>query len=114
VLEEPIVDDFEGNVHEELRIDDIIQCEPNFVFDPENPKIIINALFSDVDAFRKALRHFSIKNEFEIRTVKSDKKRFIGECKYPSCPWRIRASILQDNKTMVCKHNFCIFIVTTI
>jgi MuDR family transposase len=110
VLEELIVDDVEGNVHEEPRIDDIVQCEANLVFDPENPKIEVNVLFPDVDAFRKALRHFAIKNEFEVRTVKSDKKRFIGECKHPNCLWRIRASILQDNKTfMVCKHNFCIF-----
>jgi hypothetical protein len=51
VLKEPIVNDVEGNVHEELRIDDIIQCESNFVFNPENSKIKINVLFPDVDAF---------------------------------------------------------------
>jgi hypothetical protein len=66
VLEEPIIDDVEGNVHEEPRIDDIVQCEANLVFDPENPKIKVNALFSDVDTFRKALRHFAIKRYYCI------------------------------------------------
>jgi MuDR family transposase len=54
-----------------------------------------NALFPDVNAFRNSLRHFAIKNEFEVSTVKSDKKRFIGKCKHSDCPCRIRASILQ-------------------
>jgi MuDR family transposase len=109
--EELVVDEVEGDIHEELRINDVVQCEPSFVFDPENPKIEVNALFPDVNTFRKALRHFAIKNEFEVRKVKSDRKRFIGECKHPSCPWRIRASILQDNKTfMVCIHLLVIII----
>jgi MuDR family transposase len=56
-------------------------------------QIEVNALFPNVNTFRKALRHFAIKNEFEVRTVKSDRKRFIGECKHPSYPWKIHASI---------------------
>jgi hypothetical protein len=57
-LEELVVDEVEGDVHEEPRINDVVQCEPGFVFDPENSKIEINALFPDVNTFRKALRHF--------------------------------------------------------
>jgi MuDR family transposase len=94
------------NVHEETIIDDVVECERIITYDSENPKIEVGSLFPDVDAFRKALRHFAIKNEFEVCTVKSDKTRFIGKCKNHSCPWRIRASRLQDNKTfMVCMHN---------
>jgi MuDR family transposase len=70
----------------EPNIDDVVECELNVVYDPENPKIEVNALFSDVNAFRKSLRHFAIKNELEISTVKSDKKRFIKKCKHSDCP----------------------------
>ena len=84
-----------------------MEGEATVGFNPENPNIEVNALFPDVDAFRRALRHFAIKNEFEVSIVKSDKKRFIGKCKHPDCPWRIYASRLQDNKTfMVCMHDF--------
>ena len=112
VDEEPTVEAgaVEDNVHEEPAVDDVVQCEPIIVFDSENPRIEVNALFPDVVTFRNALRHFVIKNEFEVQTLKSDKKRFMGRCKHPDCPWRIRASILQDNKTfMVCIQNLGIF-----
>ena len=96
---------------EEATIDDSIDNERVIAFDPENPKIAVGELFPNVDAFRKSLRHFAIKNEFEVFTVKSDKTRFIGKCKDPSCPWRIHASRLQDKKTfMVCMHNLGIYI----
>jgi hypothetical protein len=67
--EELVVDEVEGDVHDELRINDVVQCESSFVFDYENSKIEINALFSNVNIFRKTLKHFIIKNEFEVRTV---------------------------------------------
>jgi MuDR family transposase len=106
VIEESQIDSepiMEENIVEEPNIDDVVECVPNIVYDPENPKIEVNALFPDVNAFRNSLRHFAIKNEFEVSTVKSDKKRFIGKCKHSDCPWRIRASILQDNKTFKVK-----------
>jgi MuDR family transposase len=73
------------NIHEESRINYIIQCESILVFGPENSKIELNALFHDVNIFRKALRHFAIRNEFGVRTVKSNKKRFIEKSKRLSC-----------------------------
>ncbi|XP_078176830.1 uncharacterized protein LOC144571420 [Carex rostrata] len=88
---------------EEATIDDDVDSERVFAFDPENPKIAVGELFPNVDAFKKSLRHFAIKNEFEVFTVKSDKTRFIGKCKDPSYPWRIHASRLQDNKTFKVK-----------
>ena len=102
--EEPTVENIGYNMHEEPAVDDVVQCEPIIAFDPENPRIEVNALFPDVDAFRNALRHFAIKNEFEVHTLKSDKKRFIGRCKQLDCPWRIRASILQDKKNLYGMH----------
>jgi hypothetical protein len=46
-----------------------------FVFDHENLKIEVNALFSDVNIFRKTLSHFAIKNEFisSYNKVKQEK-----------------------------------------
>jgi hypothetical protein len=46
-----------------------------FVFDLENLKIVVNALFSDVNIFRKTLRYFAIKNEFisSYNKVKQEK-----------------------------------------
>jgi MuDR family transposase len=77
-----------------------LESEHTISYDTENSRIELNALFPDVDAFRKSLRHFVIKNEFEYVIVKSDKKRFIANCKHEDCPWRIRAYRLRDdNKT---------------
>jgi MuDR family transposase len=101
VHEDVDIDIEEGDVHKESAIDDEVDSGPIIAYDPENPKIELNALFLDVDVFRKALRHYPIKNEFEVSTLKSDKKRFIGKCKYPNCPWRIHASRLQDSTTFM-------------
>ncbi|XP_078148514.1 uncharacterized protein LOC144543943 [Carex rostrata] len=89
--------------NEEATIDDAVDNERVVAFDPENPKIAVGELFPNVDAFKKSLRHFAIKNEFEVCTVKSDKTRFIGKCKDSSCPWRIHASRLHDKKTFMVK-----------
>jgi MuDR family transposase len=91
----------EENISEEPTIDDVVECEPIITYDHENPKIEANTLFSNVNAFKTTLRHFAIKNEFEISTVKSDKTRFIGKYKHSDCLWRIHASRLQDKKTFM-------------
>jgi hypothetical protein len=65
----------EENVHDDVNIDDTIQCELVIINDTENPKIEVGTLFLDVDAFRMTLRHFAIIYEFEVSTVKSDKKK---------------------------------------
>jgi hypothetical protein len=80
-------DDDEGNVHKDIDIDfekcdmhkesvidDVVDSGPTIAHDPHNLKIELNALFSYVDAFRKALRHYATKNEFEVNTLKLDKK----------------------------------------
>ena len=95
------VDD-EVNVAQEVNVDfDRIEPssmhEKEFSLDSENSKIEAGALFPDVYAFRKALRHFAIKNEFEVVTLKTDKKRFIGKCRNPSCPWRVHASVIRES-----------------
>jgi MuDR family transposase len=91
------------NVHDEPTVDDTNQCEPLITHDLENLKIKVGALFPDINTFRRALRHFAIKNEFEVVTIKFDKKRFIEKCKESSCLWRIHVFILQDNKIFMMK-----------
>jgi MuDR family transposase len=99
------------SVHEEPTMDDTVHIEPLFTHDLENPRIEVGASFSDFNTFRRALRYFAIKNKFDVATIKSVKKRFIGKCKDPSCIWRIHASILQNNKTfMVCMYYLCTYI----
>jgi MuDR family transposase len=60
--------------------------ESIIAYDPTNLKIEVNTLFSNVNAFRIALRHLVIKNEFEISTMKSEKMRFIEKYKHSECP----------------------------
>jgi hypothetical protein len=64
VIEESQIDSkpiLEENIVEEPNIDDAVECVPNIAYDPENPKIEVNALFPNVNAFRNCLRHFTIK-----------------------------------------------------
>jgi hypothetical protein len=69
VIEEVQIDSesiLEENMSEE-NIDDVVECLPNVAYHPENFKREVNALFPDVNVFKKCLRHFAIKNEFEVR-----------------------------------------------
>lgn len=68
--------------------------------DPENPNIVKNALFPDMISFRKAVRHYAIKKGFEFADLKTAKTRFIATCRAEGCPWRIRASLIHDKKTI--------------
>ena len=58
------------------------------------------ALFHDIVAFRKAMRHYVVITGFEFADVKTDKTRFIAKCKAEGCPWRIHASRIYDGKTI--------------
>jgi len=69
--------------------------------DPLNPKIQKGELFSDIIAFRKAIRHYAVVKGFEFAPgVRTDKTRFIARCAASDCPWRIHASTIFDKKTI--------------
>jgi uncharacterized protein YneR len=85
VNEEVNIDIQEDNAHKEPIADDVVESGPTITYDPQNLKIELNSLFFDVDIFRKALRHFAIGNEFEVTTLKLDKKSFIEKYKNSNC-----------------------------
>ncbi|CAO2144248.1 unnamed protein product [Urochloa humidicola] len=96
----------------EAEVDDADALEINVLHDPENPKIVKGELFPDINTFRKAIRHYAVKNGFEFAPgTKTDKTRFIAKCAAEGCPWRIHASTSFDKKTVQIKvlpaeHNY--------
>ena len=90
----------EGGFSLEAEVDDADPLEVHVIHDPENPKIIKGAQYPDIITFRKAIRHFAVKKGFEFAKLKTDKTRFIAQCKGEGCPWRIHASRIWDDKTI--------------
>jgi hypothetical protein len=54
--------------------------EHSVLYDPDNPRIELNALFPDIYTLMSDLRHFALKNQFDYKPLKSDKKKKI-HCK---------------------------------
>jgi len=80
------------------EVDDADPLEVHVLHDPENPNIVKGALFPDIIAFRKAIRHHAVKTGFEFAGLKTDKTRFLAHCAAKGCPWRIHASTIFDKK----------------
>ncbi|GJU35656.1 uncharacterized protein Tco_1184010 [Tanacetum coccineum] len=68
-----------------------------------SPTIKVHQKFSDVIAFRRALNHYAIINEFEYTIEKSDLTRLTACCEDTKCEWRIHASTMDDNITFQVK-----------
>jgi hypothetical protein len=68
--------------------------------DPENPVIVKDAMFPNMIAFRKVVRHYAVKRGFELAGLKTDPTRYIAHYAHEGCPWRIHASRLHDNRTI--------------
>jgi len=82
-------------------VDDADHLEVHVLQDPKNPKIVEGQLFTDIIAFRKAIRHYAVKTGFAFAVgYKTDKSRFIARCATEGCPWRIHASTIFDKKTV--------------
>jgi len=91
----------EGAIPPDAEVTDADPNEIRVLHDPENPRIEKGALFPDITAFRKAVRHYAVKTSFEFAPgIKTDPTRFIARCKHPGCPWRIHASRIHDEKTI--------------
>lgn len=54
--------------------------------------LVIGQEFPDVETCRRILKDIAIALHFEIRTVKSDRSRFIAKCSKEGCPWRIHVA----------------------
>ncbi|KAJ6684980.1 hypothetical protein OIU79_015124 [Salix purpurea] len=64
-----------------------------------NHQLTVGQQFLDVHSCRRALRDAAIANHFELKTIKSDKTRFVAKCASEGCPWRIHAAKLPDVPT---------------
>ena len=78
--------------------------EVNVIHDPENPKIERGSKFPDIIAFRKAIRHYVVKECFEFAGLKTDPTRFIAHCAAEGCPWCIHASRVYGERTIEVIH----------
>ncbi|XP_027071866.1 uncharacterized protein [Coffea arabica] len=72
-----------------------------------NPKTDIEfnkgLLFTNVDAFRAALKDYVIQKGFPIMRVKNEKSRVTAICGVEGCKWRIHASPITDSMTFMIK-----------
>ena len=85
---------------DDLVVDDERDCESIVhATDLENPTIEVGIIFGDGDTFKKAIRQYAIKGEYEIAAPYSEATRYRGFCRAERCKWRIHASRLQDGRT---------------
>ncbi|XP_071939015.1 uncharacterized protein [Coffea arabica] len=72
-----------------------------------NPKVEIEfkkgELFTNVDAFRAALKDYVIQKGFPIVRLKNEKSRVTAVCGVEGCKWRIHASPVLDSMTFMIK-----------
>ena len=74
-----------------------------FLYDKNDPKMEVGAKYPDVVAFRLALNHYAIVNDFEYHLSKSEPARVTANCANPQCSWRIHATVAEDKVTFVVK-----------
>ncbi|XP_027075839.2 uncharacterized protein [Coffea arabica] len=72
-----------------------------------NPKVEIEfkkgELFTNVDAFRAALKDYVIQKGFPIMRLKNENSRVTAVCGVEGCKWRIHASPVLDSMTFMIK-----------
>ncbi|KAM0854691.1 hypothetical protein ACQ4PT_050281 [Festuca glaucescens] len=81
--------DADESFHDDLFVDDTVGCETIVhVTDFENPKIEVGVTFEDGKSFKKAIRQYAVKGEYEIAAPYSEATRYRGYCKAKRCKWR--------------------------
>lgn len=91
------------HINDESEVADLDPLEYSIAHDPDKPDIRVGALFPNIEAFRKAIRHHAVITYFEFTNVRTDQSRFIANCAYETCPWRIHASRLRDERVIMIK-----------
>jgi len=87
-------------LEDDLVVDDAWGCETIIhVTDLDNPTIAVGIIFGDGDTFKKAIRQYAIKGEYEITAAYSESTRYRGYCKAEGCKWKIHASKMQGEST---------------
>jgi hypothetical protein len=87
-------------LRDEFVVEDALGCETIVhATDLKNPTIQVGITFGDGDTFKKAIRQYAIKGEYEIAARYSESKRYRSYCKAEGCNWQIHVSQLQDGDT---------------
>jgi len=87
-------------LEDDLVVDDAWGCETIIhVTDLDNPTIAVGIIFGDGDTFKKAIRQYAIKGEYEIAAAYSESTSYCGYCKAEGCKWKIHASKMQGEST---------------
>ena len=93
--------EFVQQFEEDAEVADFDPLQYSVQHDPERPDIRVGALFPDIIAFRKAIRQHAVLEDFEFANGKTDRTRFIANCAWHTCPWRIHASRLRDETVII-------------
>jgi hypothetical protein len=92
--------DSDESFHDDVVVDDTVGCETIIhVTDFEKSKIKVGIISEYGRCFKKAIRQYAVKTEYEIAAPYSKATRNRGYCKAKRCKWRIHASQLQDGRT---------------
>lgn len=94
----------EDNTGAAIPVDDAIPGERVMAYDPNNPCMALGTIYPSMPEFRIAMRQFAINKEFELHVAKTDRVRYIGNCKVDGCPWHIVGHRQPDLKTVKVWH----------
>ena len=84
-----------------IVVDDYLPGEIIVVHDPNRPRMALGTVYPNQQEFRLAVRQFTINEEFELDTVKTDKSRSIYGCKAEDCPWHLVGRMEADRHTIM-------------
>ncbi|KAL3531154.1 hypothetical protein ACH5RR_010476 [Cinchona calisaya] len=70
--------------------------------DMDNPNIIVGLVFHTGDVYRKVVRMYSIKKEFELKFKKNDHGKISAYCSR-EYGWKIYASYFRETKAIQVK-----------
>ena len=88
-----------------IPVDDHVPEERIYGYDPNKPCMDIGTVYPNMKEFRVAMKQFAINEEFELRLVKTDKKRYIANCNADGCPWHINGRTQPDKTTVKAYNN---------
>jgi hypothetical protein len=105
------INSFPEDVDEELmqdaadNVDDAHDDELVNLYDKENPVIEVGSLWPNMDEFRMCFKTYAVKQQFDAKTMWTDRKKFYARCKgfdgsANPCKWYISARRQPDGRTI--------------
>ncbi|WOL20066.1 hypothetical protein Cni_G28868 [Canna indica] len=86
--------------------DDTIITAPNTFHcnQTQNSELYLNQVFDDMEKFRRALRSYCIKPNFELRHIESRLRYIKVGCKHGDCPWMLSNMLATKQKILRNRH----------